>query len=188
MAACYCNRGWICEHTGKGAWCARWHSAIILRWIRASTPKTSTCARSNERHVPLDYHQDDVQRLVTVTPHGVVTIDESLDVLRQQIANEAWSYGTLYDARGREDSLTPTDVRRLSDFVNTQSTSHGPIGPLAILAPADVTFGMGRLFQIISDEVRQIAVFRDVEVARGWLHQLQRQPHQPPGTRPADET
>jgi hypothetical protein len=124
--------------------------------------------------MPLDYAQDDVQRRVTVTPRGVVTIEESLELLRTQIAAEAWTYGTLYDARERTDSLTGPEVRRLKDFVESQSAAHGPIGPLAILAPASVTFGMGRMFEQISSDERQIAVFRDLETAQDWLQQHQR--------------
>ena len=126
--------------------------------------------------MPLVYQQDDVERRVTVTPRGVVTLEDALDALRQQIAGEAWTYGTLYDGRGRQDSLTPHEVRRLSNFIERESAALGPIGPLAILAPANVTFGMGRLFELVSTETRQIAVVRDLEVARGWLQQQQRQP------------
>jgi hypothetical protein len=136
--------------------------------------------------MPLNYQQDDVQRRVTVTPSDVVTIEEALEVLRQQIAREAWTYGTLYDARTRTNSLTGPEVRRLADFIEAQSAVHGPIGPTAILAPVSVTFGMGRLFEQISADTRQIAVFRDLDTAQDWLHHHQHPAPGGPESRRAD--
>jgi hypothetical protein len=45
----------------------------------------------------------------------------------------------------------------------------GPIGPLAIVATTEKSYGQARMFTALAEADRPIKIFRELHVARRWL-------------------
>ena len=54
--------------------------------------------------------------------------------------------------------------------------SVGPIGPLAIVASTDRSYGQARMFTALAEADRPIRIFRELHAARRWLDSLERFP------------
>jgi hypothetical protein len=48
-------------------------------------------------------------------------------------------------------------------------TAIGPIGPLAIVATTDRSYGQARMFTALAEADRPIKIFRELHAARRWL-------------------
>ena len=117
----------------------------------------------------VEYHRDEVKRRLLWVAHGEVTLEEILQVTARQIADGAWPYPLLYDAREREGSLTAGDLHQLSDAIAEYSARLGPRGRIAIVVSADA-HGQGQMYSLVSSRLEgNHQVFRDVADAERWL-------------------
>lgn len=110
-------------------------------------------------------HDFDPERgLLVVTFTGVIKVDEFtedyLDVPEGTLE--------LIDTRlAIEAELTTSDLRYLADRDRKRPTR---ISKVAIVAIADVGFGLARMYQSLSDgQETEVSVFRDEAEARAWL-------------------
>jgi hypothetical protein len=125
--------------------------------------------------VPLSYRIDHERRLVVATVRGTVTRE---DLFGYQTT--VWSrsdvrgYDELVDMSGVTAVATPSveNVHSLATLGATMPGSRSE-SKLAILAPSDLTFGLGRMFQVLrSNEdggVRDVQVFRTPEEVLAFL-------------------
>jgi hypothetical protein len=125
--------------------------------------------------VPIEYRIDDDRRVVLTTAHGNLVED---DFFRYQ--REVWSraelagYDELVDMSDVEqmDVPPPGRVRMLAELSATMDPPRDT-GRLAIVAPDDLTFGLGRMYEAFRElnekSRKQVAVFRDRASAFRWL-------------------
>jgi len=77
----------------------------------------------------------------------------------------------LYDARNVSISLsTSSEIREVSDYARSIAPRRGTSWKAAIVVSGMVTYGLARMFEIMSDDSPFItSVFREIEKARAWL-------------------
>lgn len=74
----------------------------------------------------------------------------------------------LCELAGAKPMLDADDVRSVVGFTGYHRPADA--GRLAIVAPEDLSFGLSRMYEILSSEQGvETKVFRDVEAARRWL-------------------
>src|SRR4051812_15763468 len=75
----------------------------------------------------------------------------------------------IIDAREAVTSLTADQVRRLVRR-SVEMLRNTELGPTAIVTTDEFTFGMARMYALLSERVGVNAeVFRDMQSARSWL-------------------
>lgn len=125
--------------------------------------------------MPIDYHIDHEQRLVTATAHGILTDPEFFGYQR-----EVWSRPDVagYDELVDMSAVTKIDlpsadrVRELALF-SAAMDPKGPSSKFAIVAPQDLAFGLGRMYDAYRSSNRpggkEVGVFRSREQAMAFL-------------------
>jgi hypothetical protein len=120
--------------------------------------------------MPSSYQRDDARRRIVVTVEGNVSAAEALAVVSRQLADGAWSYGILYDARNDTSQPSTADVRSIVEYVGRCIVQHGPRGPVAIVTRSPSTYGMSRMYSTLGEPVNlTVEVFREIEAAEAWL-------------------
>ncbi len=121
------------------------------------------------------HHIDHERRLVTATAHGVITPRDFFGYQR-----EVWSrpdvanYNELVDMTSvaRLEEASRERVSELAELAASMDTP-GVATKLAIVANADLHFGLGRMYQSVRAAKPQanktVGVFRTREEAMQWL-------------------
>ncbi|UOA25768.1 hypothetical protein DSM107133_00454 [Pseudosulfitobacter sp. DSM 107133] len=113
-------------------------------------------------------------RLVWLRYWGNLTrpeIFESFEGFRN-VPNYDISFDVLQDFRGTESNdLTHSDVILLAESINNRRQSLGFSVRIAVLAPGDLGFGMGRMFVTLLGESKFItaSAFRELNEAAAFL-------------------
>ena len=126
------------------------------------------------RPMPIDYVRDDQTRRVTVALTGDVSLAELMHVVDRQAAEGTWTYGLLYDARRVLTPAESREARMLVAHVAKVAAVHGQRGPVAIVTDRPATYGIVRMYSMLSDGAPQhltVDVFRDPADAERWLEQ-----------------
>lgn len=125
--------------------------------------------------MPIDYRIEHEHRLVEARGRGLVSAE---DLLRYQ--QDAWShaevagYDELVDMTGAEGFVEPTgdNLRHIADLA-ARMDPQGTKARLAIVAPQDLAFGLGRMYEayrgLHARSTKQVAVFRSRDEAARWL-------------------
>ncbi len=102
-----------------------------------------------------------------------VSLTDVLELLDKQIAEQAWSYGMVHDARRVSWLPTEADVASVVAFVDLKARRLGPRGPVAFVAfvaASAALFGMPRMYsQIATGSALRGEVFPDLVSAERWL-------------------
>ncbi len=122
--------------------------------------------------MPISYRIDRERKLVLTTATGVLTDDELLDHKQALIGDPEFEPGMreLSDVRTIERlAVTPAGVRKMVALDQEHLDRLGDYR-LAIVAPADASFGTARMYQMLTEaNVQNIGVFRDMAEAEQWL-------------------
>ena len=125
--------------------------------------------------MPIEFSIDHERRLILARAHGVFTHD---DVFRYQ--REVWSnrgiagYDEVVDMSDVERIVQPPveNVRDLASLAAEMDLGSEP-SRLAIVAPTDIAFGLGRMYQAYreTDERsrKEVAVFRNRDDAFAFI-------------------
>ena len=125
--------------------------------------------------MPIEYWIDDERRVVFVEGQGVFTGEE---VFAYQ--KEVWSrpevagYGELVDMSKVERIELPAP-KRVGELAALSASMDSPNSPskMAIVAPEDMIFGLGKMYQarrhLQPAGTKEVRVFRDRESALDWL-------------------
>jgi len=120
--------------------------------------------------MPITYERHDETRRIRVTASGALTLRDVLAVIDRQLAEGAWSYSMLYDARDLTTMPSADDVRKLAARVEALAQKHGARGAIAIVTNSDAVYGTARMYAALSQQPRQtISVFRAFDEAERWL-------------------
>jgi hypothetical protein len=125
--------------------------------------------------MPIDYRIDHERRLVAAEGHGAISAQ---DLFAYQL--EVWSRP---DVAGFSELMDMTDVQQvvepsgegmhtLAELSARMDPSTGG-GRFAIVAPLDLAFGLGRMYQtyreLSGSGTKQVGVFRSLAEALRWL-------------------
>ncbi len=110
------------------------------------------------------------QKLIAMCNWGKTTVEEIMK-FSQDLRNDpdfSQSYDAILDNTHSESVFSYDDIEKLS--IQRVDTSK-PGGRLAIVAPADISFGMSRMHEIVTEfkSPYKIYVFRDAFSALKWL-------------------
>ena len=79
------------------------------------------------------YERDDTRRLIVATAEGPYKTSEFVEVIQRQRADDAWSYGLLYDLRRTTGHPAVADLRELTGSVASSGATETRRGPVAVL-------------------------------------------------------
>ena len=125
--------------------------------------------------MPVAYQIDHVQRLVIASPHGVLT-DEDIFGYQQEVWSRAdvKGYDELIDMAG-VTQVEFVSSKRIAFLADLSASMDAPAltSKLAIIATADLHFGLARMYETYRETARQgtklVRVFRDRNEALQWL-------------------
>jgi len=122
--------------------------------------------------MPYQYVRDDTARRIRITLTDPLTVAERIAAVEQQVADDAWGYATLIDARFLAAyKPAPTEmqavVARVAEFV----AEYGPRGPVAIVSNRATVIGAGQMYNYFSGKKNAVEVFWDLDEARRFLDQ-----------------
>ena len=123
--------------------------------------------------MPFAVRIDHARSRLEIVGSDPVGLSDVLELFDRQIAEGAWTYAALHDAR--EVSWTPTAdaIRAIVAFVDATSETLGPRGPVAIVtAPAAAIVTAWMYGRIGEGPACRTAVFRDIKAAARWLDNI----------------
>ncbi len=122
--------------------------------------------------MPMSYSIDPEARLVRIVGSGRLTDDEMVQCVSALRADPKLEpdMSTLSDMRDIEVAFTPEGVERMVDAMEATAERRSQ-ARAAIVVGSDVAFGMGRMFEMQSEErtAPSFRIFRDMDAAREWL-------------------
>lgn len=123
--------------------------------------------------MPLEYVRDDDRRRVTLRARGDLTLADAIAAADRQLADHAWAYAVLYDARERRQGLGSNELQQLVAHLRILVAQHGPMGPMAMVATDDSVYAAGRMYSIFCESIGCVTeVFHDIAAAELWLERL----------------
>jgi hypothetical protein len=124
--------------------------------------------------MPIEYRLDHGRRRLTIIGRDPVGVPDVLAWLERQAADAAWAYGTLDDLRLVTWNPTSEEVRRILRRIGTLSATHGPRGPVAIVATQPL-FDRARTYAASLGALigQVVEVFDEFAEAEHWLDERQ---------------
>src|ERR1044071_9220125 len=121
----------------------------------------------------ISFHIDNVNKRIYSKAVDLVTFEDLLAHIHAGVGSGAAAYGEIFDCSGATTNLTVEQVRRLADERSKIARSHAVVGPVAVVATNDLFFGMFRVFDMLTETVRPLRVFRDMPSAEAWLDSVE---------------
>lgn len=118
--------------------------------------------------MPLNWTISHADRKVEAVASGHVGLQDIERYLDDVMVSDALPYRKLFDASQIASGLGDNDMMMLGARLSAY-TGLGPIGPLAIVAPATAQRQQARLFATLAPADRPLKIFKTVEAARKWL-------------------
>ncbi len=113
----------------------------------------------------LSYTRDNARRRIVVIGDGPLTAEELISVVNRQIADNAWTYGLLYEA-----TAGPEAIDGLLDHLRQTAPSLGRRGPVAVVSQGPDAANVARY---VTSAAGEIAVFVSRQNAEAWLDERQ---------------
>ena len=107
---------------------------------------------------------------MVATSVGAVTLSDALAIIDRQAAEDAWTWGVLYDARASDNVPTSADVLTIVKHVGKLTTKHGPRGPVALVVGDSALHKMGRRYASLGELTSlDVCVFTTLDEAEHCL-------------------
>jgi hypothetical protein len=121
--------------------------------------------------VPIVITRDDERRRLTIVLSDPWSVEEISRSMNQELTDNTWKYGKLYDLRGTMAVPTEPDVLWLVRQHDQQTARHGSRGPIAVItAPTSQGLLMQQYATRAGAQNRmQLKVFDDEIAAHEWL-------------------
>jgi hypothetical protein len=120
--------------------------------------------------MPFQYLRDDTGRRIRLTPTDPVTASEMIEVVDRQLADGAWGYGTIVDARRISSPTASHDLLAFMEHFRELVAVHGPRGPLVVVTRTSGVIGTTQRYALLGGTAgREFDVFWDVTDAENWL-------------------
>jgi hypothetical protein len=99
-----------------------------------------------------------------------VGLSDVIALLDRQVEEGAWPYGSIHDSRLVTWMPSREDVIAIVIHIAAIVTTHGPRGPVALVASSQTLFGIARMYTAIAEGSKyKASVFRNLEDASRWL-------------------
>jgi hypothetical protein len=121
--------------------------------------------------VPISYRIDEARKRIYTRGDGLVDYETLRAHMFSEAGEPAASYSELIDFSGATTNLTSEDVRLLASARRAIAQKQPP-GPVAMVATDKMFFGMMRMYYMLTDQVRPLRVFGDVQEAERWLDEF----------------
>jgi hypothetical protein len=121
--------------------------------------------------MPIHYARDDVRRRIRITLTGPLTLADLIASVERQLAEGNWLDGLLVDARATFPAPPPSDMRLFASHVLKLIATHGPRGPIAVVARDASAIASAQLYLFFGGKTESIEVFWDLDDALQWLEQ-----------------
>jgi len=118
--------------------------------------------------MPVQWTISHPTRLVIAVAKDELRLQDIESYLEAIVAAGALSYRKIFDTTGATGSLSEDDLMALGARIRAY-TAIGRIGPLAIVASTDKSYGQARMFTALAEADRPIKIFRELHAARHWL-------------------
>jgi hypothetical protein len=119
--------------------------------------------------MPIQFERDDVNRRLRTTLTDPLTVTELIASVERQLADGAWRYELLVDARRTYPSPQSIDMRSFASRVGELVDAHGPRGPIAIVANASGAISGAQMYMFFANKTELVEVFWDLDDAKQWL-------------------
>lgn len=148
--------------------------------------------------MPITLHFNPEAKLIICVHTGRVLNNQFLNCYKSMVESDLFTAATnlLIDLRQTDSSPRNQEVlRQVADLVKLKLADAGTYPKIAVIAPKDVSFGMARMYQFLTDSIPwDFVVFRSADTALAWLRapadlmdDLYKKAHQviPPGNESA---
>lgn len=127
--------------------------------------------------MPVSFEFGPGDRRSTIRFSGPLTLDDAQASLAWQISSGAWERGTLLDMSDSTGIVIDfQNVRGFAAYVATRARNLPTRGPVAVVAPQEVMYGVMRMFQqwVEAAQPWDIHIARSVPEAEEWLARFDR--------------
>jgi hypothetical protein len=118
--------------------------------------------------MPIHWTISHPTRLVVAVCKGAVNRTDIEDYLDNVVVTDTLPYRKIFDMTQGELALSDDDMMALGARIRAYAGTVS-IGPLAIVATSDESFGRARMFAALADARRPLKIFRELHTARQWL-------------------
>jgi hypothetical protein len=125
--------------------------------------------------MPVQWTVSHPTRLVIAVAKDDLRLKDIEDYLDGVVAANALVYRKIFDTTGATMNLSEDDLMALGARIRAY-IAIGPIGPLAIVAATDKSYGQARMFMALAEADRPIKIFRELHTARHWLDEQTTEP------------
>jgi len=109
----------------------------------------------------------------------ILSTDTIIGMLRDLYALDAYRADKrcgLWDLRGCKIAMHFDDMARVRSFIEAHYDPSWTHQFTALVVDQDVQYGMARMYDIMTERIpTELEVFRDIDAARGWLTQRDRE-------------
>lgn len=118
--------------------------------------------------MPITATYDHSHRRVLAVAAGRITLDEIRAHLEEERQEPALVYNELFDARDALPDFPPADIRVLVAWIRWLG-ERTRLGATAVIVDTELAYGMGRMVEMLVEDVALVKPFRDKLDAELWL-------------------
>ena len=118
--------------------------------------------------MPIRWSVDQPRQMLLATAEGEITSKELVEYLDAVVAAGTMPYRKLFDGSQAWSAMADEEMMVLSVWLRTYR-GQGKTGALAIVAAADKTQGLARLFGALAAADRRTKIFETLKAAREWI-------------------
>jgi hypothetical protein len=118
--------------------------------------------------MPMQWTISHPTRLVMAVAEDDLVLKDIEDYLDAVVAAGALSYRKIFDTTGTSVHLSEDDLMALGARIRAYIPL-GRIGPLAIVAATENSYGQARMFTTLAVADRPVRIFRELQAACKWL-------------------
>jgi hypothetical protein len=123
--------------------------------------------------MPIYYRIDEARRRVYSRCEDVVTFEDFRAHMNAEEGSPAASYGEIFDCSGAKTNLTREQIRTLAAEREAVAERREP-APVAVVATDNDLFEMLQIFDMLTEQIRPMQVFPNVQAAEQWLDEITR--------------
>jgi hypothetical protein len=118
--------------------------------------------------MPVQWTVSQPARLVIAVAKGELRRTDIETYLDGVVTANALAYRKIFDMTQATPNLSEDDMMALGARIRAY-IALGQIGPLAIVAVTDRSYGQARMFAALAEADRPLKIFRELHLARQWL-------------------
>lgn len=126
-------------------------------------------ALGEHRFMPVRWSINSETRLFEVICTDMVEAHEIHEMLDVLVGSDALGYRKLFDGSQADTRMGALDVLNIGVRMRTLHADGAPLGPLAVVIPADKYPLLSRVLGILATPRRPMRIFTEVDRARKWL-------------------